>query len=173
MAGGRSQESGFFTLYQEHHAWLVRWIARRTYSSDCAQDLAQDTFMKILDRSLAPESLLRPRAWLAKTAGNIAVDLARRQILERNYLELLANVPESEHPSPEERFEVLQLLEQIDSLLDGLRPVEKTAFLMSRLDGMPYRAIASELGVSLSSVEKYMAKAMLCCYASLFPEGTE
>ncbi|MGO2136253.1 sigma-70 family RNA polymerase sigma factor, partial [Marinobacter sp.] len=110
------------------------------------------------------------RAWLAKTAGNLAVDRARRQILEKNYLELLAGMPEREHPSPEAQFELLELLDQIDTLLNGLRSIEKQVFLMSRLDGTPYRKIADKLHISLSSVEKYMAKAMLGCYAVAYPD---
>lgn len=155
-------------LYQEHHGWLVRWISRRTPTTEHAKDLAQDTFLRILNRPPKAESLRSPRAWLAKIAANLAVDQARRQQLEKNYLEMLAGLPEPEHPSPEHQWQLFNLLEQIDELLNGLRPIEKTAFLMARLDGMPYRQIASELEVSLSSVEKYIAKAMLCCYNSTY-----
>lgn len=158
----------FKQLYQEHHEWLVRWIASRTSGGDSAQDLAHDTFIRLLDRSVMPSSLRSPRAWLVKVAGNLAIDRARRQILERNYLALLQEVPEAEHPSPEDQLEILGLLEQIDQLLDGLRPIEKTAFLMARLDGLSYRQVASELDISLSSVEKYIAKAMLKCYTATY-----
>ncbi|UTW48254.1 sigma-70 family RNA polymerase sigma factor [Bacterioplanoides sp. SCSIO 12839] len=171
MPSPSSGESGFDKLYQEHHEWLVRWISQRAPSSEHARDLAQDTFLRLLNRPAVPDVLHSPRAWLAKIAGNLAVDQLRRQRLEKNYLELLAALPEAEHPSPEFQLELLQILDQIDRLLDGLRPVEKTAFLMARLDGMAYKAIAAELDVSLSSVEKYIAKAMLCCYNATYGEA--
>ncbi|MGO3694144.1 sigma factor, partial [Marinobacter sp.] len=60
MAGRTLFDAGFSGLYQEHHAWLVRWIARRTVSSDSAQDLAHDTFMRLLDRPSVPGSILKP-----------------------------------------------------------------------------------------------------------------
>lgn len=170
MSCDPSTQAGFNQLYQEHHEWLVRWIARRTSGWDNAQDLAQDTFLRLLNRPVMPEQLSSPRAWLAKIAGNLAVDQARRQILEKNYLATLANVPEAEQPSPEEQWEMLGLLEQIDQLLNGLRPIEKTAFLMARLDGLSYREVAEQLNVSLSSVEKYIAKAMLRCYTATYGE---
>lgn len=39
---------------------------------------------------------------------------------------------------------------------------------MARLDGLTYREIAEQQGLSLSSVEKYIAKAMLKCYAAVY-----
>ncbi|MNU05701.1 putative RNA polymerase sigma factor FecI [compost metagenome] len=52
----------------------------------------------------------------------------------------------------------------MDALLDGLPPKVRTAFLLSRLDGLGYKEIAAQLGVSLRSVESYMAKAIRHCY---------
>jgi RNA polymerase sigma factor (sigma-70 family) len=57
---------------------------------------------------------------------------------------------------------------QIDLMLDGLKPRFKQAFLMSRLEGTSYQLIAKQLNVSLSSVEKYMAKAMMHCCRDRF-----
>lgn len=161
----------FSKLYEEHHAWLVRWLARRTNRLDNAQDLAQDTFLRVLMRPYVLDNLGHPRAWLAKVANNLIVDQARRQLLEKHYLELMADLPEQEVPSVEEQLQLLELLDRIDRMLDGLRPLEKTTFLMSRLDGLTYKEIAEQLGISLSSVEKYMAKAMLACYKAAYQEG--
>ncbi|WP_444930624.1 sigma-70 family RNA polymerase sigma factor [Microbulbifer sp. SSSA002] len=168
MAPETPSTPGFNELYQEHHEWLVRWIARRTPGVDNAQDLAQDTFMRLLDRPSLPAGIRSPRAWLTKVAGNLLIDQARRQVLEKNYLALLESLPEPEWPSPEDKWELLGVLEQIDQLLGGLRPIEKTVFLMARLDGLTYRQVAEQQGLSLSSVEKYIAKAMLKCYAAVY-----
>ena len=168
MTGNISTNVGFNELYQEHHQWLVLWLRRRTKNSDSAWDLAHDTFIRLLDRPTTPASIKNPRGWLVKTAGNLAIDQARREILEKNYLALLETLPEAQHPSPEEQWQLLGLLKQIDHLLNGLRPIEKSAFLMVRLDGLSYRQVAVQLNVSLSSVEKYIAKAMLSCYTATY-----
>lgn len=161
-------QTGFDTLYQEHHQWLVKWISRRTFGLDNAQDLAQDTFIRLLERNHLPEGIRSPKAWLAKIAGNLMIDQARRQILERNYLSILVSLPEAEQPSPDQQLQILALLEQIDGILNGLRAIEKQAFLMVRLDGMSYKGVAVQLNVSVSSVEKYIAKAMLNCYCVMY-----
>lgn len=168
MTCRNTDQTGIDTIYQQHHQWLVKWISRRTVGLDNAQDLAQDTFIRLLERNSLPDGIRSPKAWLAKIAGNLMVDQARRQILERNYVAMLMNLPEAEQPAPEQQLQMLALLEQIDKILNGLRSVEKQAFLMVRLDGMSYKGVASQLNVSVSSVEKYIAKAMLNCYCVMY-----
>ena len=65
--------------------------------------------------------------------------------------------------SPEERQIILDTLLAIDALLNTLPFKVRRAFLLSRLDGLSYREIAAELGVSERMVKKYMAQAMLHC----------
>ena len=65
--------------------------------------------------------------------------------------------------SPETQAIVMEALCGIDAMLDGLGSKVRRAFLMSQLEGMAYADIASALGVSVSSVKKYMAKATEHC----------
>ena len=62
----------------------------------------------------------------------------------------------------------MQALMQLDRLLDSLPPKARSAFLLSQLDGLTYPEIAQRLGVSLSSVQQYMVRAMSACYAALY-----
>ena len=91
------------------------------------------------------------------------VDLFRRHALEKAYLEMLARLPEALAPSPEERESQLQTLQLIDAMLDGLSSKTREAFLLSQLEGLTYEAIARRLGVSISSVKKYVARAVEHC----------
>lgn len=154
------------TTYRDHHGWLVDWLRRRVGDLHEAGDLAQDTFVKLIGHPLA--DLREPRAFLATVARGVLVDHCRRQSLERSYLAALAAMPEPLAPSPEERALALEALEQVDKMLDGLGAKTRSAFLLAQLDGLPYREIAERLGVSLSSVEKYIANALRHCYAQLF-----
>lgn len=151
-------------LYVDHHAWLLDWLRKRLRHGDSAADLAQDTFVHLLGRPQQVEQLRQPRAWLSTVARGLLVDRVRRQRVERAWLETVAHLPEAEDISPETRLILLQTLERIDALLDGLAPKVRTAFLMSRLEGMGYKDIAERLEVSVSSVEKYMASAIRHCY---------
>nr|WP_246336010.1 sigma-70 family RNA polymerase sigma factor [Azomonas macrocytogenes] len=151
-------------LYSDHHAWLLNWLRRRLRHADNAADLAQDTFLYVLGRPEQIRELHQPRAWLSTIAHGLLVDKVRRQRLEQAYLTAIAQLPEPEVPAPETRLILLETLAQIDALLDGLKPKVRTAFLLSRLEGLGYQEIAERLEISVSSVEKYMATAIRHCY---------
>lgn len=151
-------------LYIDHHAWLLGWLRKRLRHGDSAADLAQDTFVYILGKPERLQELRQPRAWLSTVAHGLLVDRVRRQRVERAYLESIAHLPEASVPSPESQMILLETLARVDALLDGLPSKVRMAFLLSRLEGLGYKEIAERLGVSLGSVEKYMASAIRHCY---------
>lgn len=151
-------------LYIDHHTWLLGWLRKRLRHGDTAADLAHDTFVHILGKPERLQELRQPRAWLSTVAHGLLVDRVRRQRVERAYLEAIAHLPQAEVPSPESQFILLETLMRLDTLLDGLRPKVRMAFLLSRLEGLSYKEIAERLAVSLGSVEKYMASAIRHCY---------
>ncbi|MGO3207923.1 MAG: sigma-70 family RNA polymerase sigma factor [Halomonas sp.] len=153
-------------LYSDHHPWLLGWLRSRLGCSQQAADFAQDTFVRILGRSdaeLQIEAIREPRSFLTTIANRVLIDHFRRHALEKAYLESLALQPESVAISLEEQAIMLEMLHELDAMLSGLGSKVRRAFLLSQLQGMRYVDIANELGVSLSSVKKYMAKATEAC----------
>ncbi|WP_156114956.1 sigma-70 family RNA polymerase sigma factor [Pseudomonas sp. ML96] len=151
------------SLYCDHHGWLNGWLRRRLSCPHNAADLAQDTFLRILNGRELP-NLREPRAFLTTIAKRVLANHFRRQDIERAYLESLAALPEAVAPSEEERAIILQTLLELDRLLDGLPRVVRQVFLLVQLDGLTYPEVAEQLGISLSSVKRYQAKAALHCY---------
>lgn len=152
----------FEALYGTHHGWLKGWLTRKLQSAFDADDIAQDTFIRVMG-SDALSTLRDPRSFLCTVAKRVMVDLFRRNSLEKAYLEMLALMPEALAPSLDERETQLETLQLIDTMLDGLGGKTREAFLLSQLDGMAYKDIALRLGVSVSSVKKYVAKAIEHC----------
>ena len=151
------------TFYIDHHGWLNAWLRSRLGNAADAADLAQDTFLRLLNRHELLE-LKAPRAFLRTVARGIVIDHWRREELERAYLEAIAHQPCHETPSPESRQLVLELLESIAKMLDGLKPKVRQAFLLAQCEGMPYKQIAEQMSVSLRSLERYIADALYHCY---------
>lgn len=154
----------FEVLYRDHHGWLRGLLLRKLGCSEQAADLAQDTFVRVIAARTA-EAPREPRSYLATIARGLLIDHYRRRDLERAYLDALAQLPEPEVPSPEQRWLVLETLLQIDAALDGLPPVARRAFLLSQLDGLGYAEIGRELGVSLATVKRHMLRAFRACLA--------
>ena len=149
-------------LYLAHHSWIVQLLRRRLGNHQQAQDLAQDTFIRLMRQDVLP-AFREPRAYLATVATRLCAEFFRRRALEQAYLESLALQPEQYAPSPEERELIMATLLQIDAMLRSLPAKVRAAFLMAQLDGLTYGQIAVKLGVSERMVKKYMAQAMLHC----------
>ncbi|MCY1269859.1 putative RNA polymerase sigma factor FecI [compost metagenome] len=150
-------------LYRDNHGWLRGWLWRKLGCPDSAADLAQDTFLRILSARETP-IIREPRAFLTTIAKRVLANHYRRQDIERAYLEALASLPVDAAPSEESRAIILETLLELDRLLDGLPRLARQAFLLVQLDGLTYPEVAAQLGISLSSVKRYLARAAQQCY---------
>ncbi|QCI10098.1 sigma-70 family RNA polymerase sigma factor [Pseudomonas putida] len=151
------------TLYSNHHGWLHGWLRSKLGNAADAADLAQDTFVRLLQRRETLE-LSAPRAFLRTVARGLVIDHWRREELHRAYLEALAHLPEAQAPSAETRELLMELLERIARLLDGLKPKVRRAFLLAQCEGLSHKQIAEHMGISLRSVERHVADALYHCY---------
>lgn len=158
-------------LYRDHRGWLLAWLQRSTACRQRAEDLSQDTFVRLLGREQL-DTPREPRAFLAAVAKGLLFDHFRRTALEQAYLAELARIPEAEHPSAEAQLLILEDLKAIDKLLGKLSSKARAAFLHSRLDGLGHAEIAERLGVSVSRVRQYIAQGMRQCYIALYGEPT-
>jgi len=156
-------------LYVEHSTWLQGWLRRRIGDTFVAADLAQDTFLSLLDRKTVTEEIREPRPFLATVANRLLAHRHRRQLLETAYFEAIASLPEETAPSPETQLMAVQSLQEIDRVLDRLPPKGREAFLLAHLAELSYAEIAQRLGVSASSIKQYLARANReCLFAMTF-----
>lgn len=150
-------------LYLSHSSWLLGFLHRRLGNRVDAADLLHDTFVRVMGRPTIFDCVNRERSYLATIARGLCVDHWRRRQLEQAWLQSLALQPEAVEPSAEHRHLILETLHEVDGLLARLPAKVREAFLLAQLEGMPYRLIAAQLGVSERMVKKYMAQALLHC----------
>lgn len=167
MPDQASSSTAVEALYCDHHGWLQGWLRRKLGNSCDAADLAHDTFVRIL-RGRERDAIREPRAYLATIANGLVISHWRRRALEQAWLDALAAQPEPIAPSPEERSLILETLEEIAFLLDGLPARVRDIFLFSQIDGLTYPQIAARLGVSVNVVQKAMTRAVAQCYRALY-----
>lgn len=151
------------SLYRDHHGWLESWLRRRMGNAWDAADLSQDAFLRVLSSSQQIADMQEPRAYLMTVGKRLLSNFYTRRSLEQAYLEALAQLPEESAPSPEQRWLLLETLQALDELLDGLSAVVRRAFLWSQLEGLGYREIAERLNISERTVKRYMAQAYEHC----------
>ncbi|KPA87416.1 RNA polymerase sigma factor, sigma-70 family [Pseudomonas asplenii] len=158
-------------MYRDHRSWLLAWLRRNIACPQRAEDLSQDTFVRLLGRDelRAPRE---PKAFLVAIAKGLLFDHFRRADLEQAYLNELMLLPEHEQPSLEEQQSILEDLKAIDQMLGKLSSKARAAFLYNRLDGLGHAEIAEKLGVSVPRVRQYLAQGIRQCYIALYGEPT-
>lgn len=147
-------------LSERYHQPLTAYFLRRVHSRIEAEDLTQEVFLRLL-RRCEVESIDNPEAFVFCTAVNLLRDRSRRGKVQRSQLTELARQQEGmEELSPERLFDGQESLNIVLSVLDELDERTRDAFILHRLEGMKHAEIARLLGVSVSSVEKYIIKAL-------------
>jgi RNA polymerase sigma factor (sigma-70 family) len=150
------------TLHRAHGYWLFQFLRRR-FSKQDAEDLVQETYVRIAGAQI---EILNPRAFLAKIATNLARDEARRRAVRPVLVPELDEFQledSSLAALPSHQDEDLLLRQMIDILPPKLRE----AFLLSRVGGLTYAQIADRCGVSVKTIEERMSKALSMCSALL------
>ena len=160
---GVSHEQGMHALYRDHRSWLENWLRRQMGNAWDAADVSQDTFMRVLASSQKVSEIQEPRAYLLTVGKRLLNTFYSRRSLEKAYLDALMQLPEDTAPSPESRWALLETLQALDELLEGLATPVRSAFLWSQLEGVGYREIAERLQVSERTVKRYMAQAYEHC----------
>lgn len=159
-------------LISSHRSSLERFLTRKLNNPDDAADVAQDAFLRLY-RLDHPEQLDNARAFLFQVASNMAIDQLRRQTLHNRYLRSEQGTVDSEsgavgtEVSPEHIISAQETLAHIYQAVDSMPLKCRQAFLLHRTRGLSYSDIAQEMGVSVSSVEKYILQALKHCRAEL------
>ena len=147
-------------LSERYRQPLTAYFQRRVNSRNEAEDLTQEVFLRLV-RRLDVESLDNPEAFLFTTAVNLLRDRFRRgQTLRSHLAEVSLQQPGIEELSPERVFDSRQHLAKVIEALEQLDERSRDAFILHRLEGMKHAQIAELYGVSVSSVEKYIIKAL-------------
>lgn len=148
------RRTGFFEHYEE----LIGTWTRRLRNRQQAEDLAHDTFVRVLE-SRATE-VEQPRAYLHQTARNIAVDAYRRE--DRREAMALETYDQSSPASgdPEHFMHAIQLADSIERALAELPLNCRKIFIWQKIEGMTQQEIAERLGLSKNMVEKYMIRTL-------------
>jgi RNA polymerase sigma factor (sigma-70 family) len=147
-------------LHRLHCRRLLRFFARHGAWQD-ADDLVQESFARLAKaRIYGTKSIEKPEAYLSRIASNLLRDRAKIA-LRRS---LSSHVPADEVPlagdDPVAALEARDQLQRLEASLARLSPKTRSVFLAHRRDGMSYKDIANQTGLSVNAVERRMSKAI-------------
>ena len=156
-------------VFFETRTVLFNIILNQTKSTQTAQDITQELYLKVKNLSNRFPTDNDARNYLIRVAINAAKDHTRGEIrhqqLLQGSLELFENY-QSSNPI-EDDFILKEEVNTITSVLDQLPERYKEILYLSRVEGYTHTEISKKLNISKSSVEKYIMKALLLCRNNL------
>jgi RNA polymerase sigma factor (sigma-70 family) len=154
-------------LFRDHNRMLVGYLTSRLRSEQEAKEVAQEAYVRLLQlQDPGTPSLLR--AYLFKTAANLAIDRLRHRRVQHQAEEqpelfenVIAGGIELDDPAQQviEREQAAQLLGYLQEL-----PIKcQQVFTLHRLEGAPQQEVAVRVGISERMVRRYVTYAMVYC----------
>lgn len=159
-ADPRGLEEWVRAQYDELGPGLRRYLARLTGDFALADDLCQETFLRLFEQRLRQRHVQHIRPWLYQVAHNLAIDHLRdlghgewrqsEEALERE---------ESAAPSAEAQMLVAERHRHVRRGLSLLSANERQV-LELRAEGLRYREIAKTMGLEVSTVATFLSRAV-------------
>ena len=153
----RSFHDAFVGLFQDHFQRLFRVIDRASGDPELAEDVVQESFIRLYRRGFLPDD---PVAWLVSVAMNLMRnELSRRRrrmrlLTDARGEELLGDPPAAPVRTPDQEA----LRRRVRAALDGV-PERERALLLLRAEGYSYREIARALKLNEASIGTLLARA--------------
>ena len=156
----QGDHDAFEGLFRNHYADLCRFACHYVKSSEIAEDLVQNVFLKIWQnhRNWRPRRTVK--SYLYKAVHNQARNYARRKSVEKKWEEETAVSNVAHSPSSEAAWYEKELFTALEKPIEQLPKRCRMVFVLSRVNGLKYAEIAETLGISVRTVEVQMGRAL-------------
>jgi RNA polymerase sigma-70 factor (ECF subfamily) len=163
------ETEAFRVLVDRYSRKVFRLAYRMTRNEQDAEDVVQETFLRAYRRLKQFESRSSFGTWIFRIAVNSALDLTRKlgryEQAEQpmpgaeDGAEILSRVPAPE-PAPDRLLLSGELKHKVESVLAGLSPQVRTAFVLRHYEGMSIEQIGSVLGLKRSATKNSIYRAV-------------
>lgn len=148
-------ESAFRHIYERYGAKLFYFARNLNVQVEDAREIVQETFIRLWEYRLQADPRLSLNAYLFTIARNLIYNQVKKHAVRQRYL---AGMLREGEPSGEMRDTELWAL--IDGVMQELPEKCREVFRLSRFDGVMNQQIAEQLGISKSTVENHLNKAL-------------
>ena len=166
----RGNATAFRELFAKYHEAVVNFASRFVSNRHRAEELTQDAFLQIYRARGRYEPRARFTTYLYRVATNLCLNELRRfeyqgktEPLEGNPTEGgeegSRELPDDSLPTAEDRLAGLETGIRIQKVLDKLPPNQKSALLLSRVEGLSYQEVAECLETTESAVKSLIFRA--------------
>ncbi|GAB3919872.1 RNA polymerase sigma factor [Larkinella terrae] len=150
----------FRAIYENYADALLRRLLRLTRVDHIAEDLLQETFVKLWEKRETIDPGLPLKPWLYKVAENLVFQFFRKLALDsRLQNEMIEWYGKVNRIAFEEELFSREKQDLLHQAIRQLSPQQRQVFNLCKLEGLSYEETASLLGISPSTVSNHLVKA--------------
>ena len=172
LASKAGDSAAFEELVARYDRKVFRIAYHILHNQDDAQDLVQETFIKVFQNLGQFRADSKFSTWLYRIVVNQSLMELRKQHRKTpTAIDLSIDGDEEGQlpidisdwrPNPEEQYKESELRDLLTRLLMDLRPALRVVFIMHDIEGQPLREIADALDLTISAVKTRSLRARLC-----------
>ena len=165
------RDAAFRELVRRYERPVFSIIYRMVRDREVAEDLAQDTFVKVLNHIDRYRPEFKFSSWLFKIANNLTIDHLRKRQLDTVSIDGSPHAAteaeavatsldvQSRGESPLDEIEARELGTAIERAIARLRPEYRACIMLRHVEGRSYEEIAATLDLPLGTVKTYIHRA--------------
>jgi RNA polymerase sigma-70 factor (ECF subfamily) len=167
----QGREAAFRELVRRYERPVFSLVFRMVRDNATAEDLAQDTFIKVLNHIDKYRPEFKFSSWLFKIANNVAIDHLRRRHLDTVSMDgspnaaTAADIEATSFDVADRTESALDIMEAkelgsaIERAIGALRPEYRSCIMLRHVEGRSYEEIAATLDLPLGTVKTYIHRA--------------
>lgn len=145
------------TLAQRHQLQILALAYRILGDWDMAEDVVQETFLRLIKASKKYEPDARLTTWLYRVVVNLCIDHQRKSRTMSLPLEkIVDHLPAQDSDDSIEKMELATI---VQNAVSGLPDRQRVALILHRYDGLSHSEISAITGWSTSAVESLLVRA--------------
>ena len=138
---------------------VERLVKRLVASSDLANDVIQETFLRLAKSKKRPDAIENPRAYVLGAAFRLVLEQARKaETRERHESQACRAAPRL-HPSTSDIVMARESIERLHAALDSLPPLLRAPMHLRAIEGLSYQEISLITGASVDTVRAQVYRA--------------
>lgn len=152
-------ERAFRQVFHAYNAKLHPFVLKVVHSESVAEDIIQETFLRLWLHRAEVAEMEYPASWLYKVASNLSLTRLRSQAAEVRRLQQIACRERVEPDHVIESISAKEIQMLLIQAIDQLPPKRQHIYKLSREQGLSYEGIAKELHISPNTVKNQLVSA--------------
>ena len=155
----KGDSKAFEKLFERYHKKLYAYLMRLLNSKEDAEEIVQESFIKIWEMREEFIEGYPFDALLFKIAKNTFLNFTRQKVNRRVFEDHFQLINEIEAEKADDYVIFKETREIIRLIIDDMPPRRREVFIMKKIEGLTRKEISEKLGISIITVDSHLLKA--------------